>query len=122
MTRILIVDDSRAVRTIISNSLKAQFELLEAEDGEKALDTLSKESVDLILLDLIMPVLDGPRMFQQLRARGDQTPVVLLTADPNTALIGQMLRAGANDCVLKPFKPAELIEKITNVLSPHAPA
>ena len=116
MTRILTVDDSRAVRTIINKSLEGQFELLEAEDGEKALEILSNESVDLILLDITMPVMDGPEMLKELRARGNKTPVVLLTAESKTSLIGKMMQVGISDYILKPFKPAELIEKITNVL------
>ena len=118
MTRILTVDDSRAVRTIIAKTLQDQFEILEAEDGEKALEFLSNESVDLILLDITMPVMDGPEMLKQLRDKGDQTPVVLLTAESKTSLIGQMMQVGISDYILKPFKPAELLEKIASVLGP----
>ena len=75
MTRILTVDDSRAVRTIIGKTLRANFDILEAEDGEKGLAVLQEETVDLVLLDVTMPVMDGPEMLKRLRERGDQTPV-----------------------------------------------
>ena len=104
MTRILTVDDSRAVRTIIGKTLRANFDILEAEDGEKGLAVLQEETVDLVLLDVTMPVMDGPEMLKRLRERGDQTPVILLTAESKTSLIGGMMQAGISDYILKPFK------------------
>ena len=121
MTRILTVDDSRAVRTIIAKTLKADFEILEAEDGEKGLEVLSNESLDLVLLDVTMPVMDGPEMLKRLRERGDQTPVILLTAESKTSLIGAMMQVGISDYILKPFKPDELLAKIQKVLGPSMP-
>ena len=62
MTKILTVDDSRAVRTIIAKTLKSKFEIVEAEDGEKGLEKLASEpDVDLVLLDVTMPNMDGPK-------------------------------------------------------------
>ena len=121
MTRILTVDDSRAVRTIIGKTLRANFDILEAEDGEKGLAVLQEETVDLVLLDVTMPVMDGPEMLKRLRERGDQTPVILLTAESKTSLIGGMMQAGISDYILKPFKPDELLAKITKVLGPQMP-
>jgi|MDTC01.2.fsa_nt_gb DNA-binding response OmpR family regulator len=121
MTRILTVDDSRAVRTIIGKTLRTQFEILEAEDGEKGLGVLSEETVDLVLLDVTMPVMDGPEMLKRMRERGDKTPVILLTAESKTSLIGGMMQLGINDYILKPFKPDELMAKITKVLGPQMP-
>ena len=119
MSRILTVDDSRAVRTIIAKTLRSSFEILEAEDGEKGLGVLSEETVDIVLLDVTMPVMDGPEMLKQLRERGDKTPVILLTAESKTSLIGAMMQLGINDYILKPFKPEELMAKITKVLGPQ---
>ena len=79
---------------------------------------MSKETVDLVLLDVTMPVMDGPEMLKRMRERGDQTPVILLTAESKTSLIGQMMQVGISDYILKPFKPEELMGKITKVLGP----
>lgn len=121
MTRILTVDDSRAVRTIIGKTLRANFDIFEAEDGEKGLAVLQEETVDLVLLDVTMPVMDGPEMLKRMRERGDNTPVILLTAESKTSLIGGMMQAGISDYILKPFKPDELMAKITKVLGPQMP-
>jgi DNA-binding response OmpR family regulator len=123
MTKILTVDDSRAVRTIIAKTLKSKFEIVEAEDGEKGLEKLASEpDVDLVLLDVTMPNMDGPEMLQHMRDGGDQTPVILLTAESKTSLIGGMMAAGISDYILKPFKPDELLGKISKVLGPQVEA
>ena len=116
MSLILTVDDSRALRTIINRSLSADYEVIEAEDGEKGLEALEANPVDLVLLDVTMPVLDGPGMLKEMRARDNQTPVVLLTAESKTSLIGEMMALGLSDYILKPFQPAELRQKVISVL------
>ena len=71
MTRILTVDDSRAVRMLVKKALADMaFEIDEAEDGEKGLVAVDQNAPDLILLDVTMPVLDGPGMLERLRGRG----------------------------------------------------
>lgn len=118
MTTILTVDDSRALRTIINKALCREYDIIEAEDGEKGLEALAENDVDLVLLDVTMPVMDGPAMLTAMRGRGDQTPVVLLTAESKTSLIGAMMAEGLSDYILKPFKPDELREKVSSVLGP----
>ncbi len=118
MTTILTVDDSRALRTIINKALCNDYDIIEAEDGEKGLEALAENDVDLVLLDVTMPVMDGPAMLTAMRGRGDQTPVVLLTAESKTSLIGGMMAQGLSDYILKPFKPEELREKVYSVLGP----
>ena len=121
MVRILTVDDSRAVRTIITKPLGDQFEILEAEDGEKGLELLAKETVNLILLDLTMPVMDGQEMLQKLRDQGNETPVILLTSESRTSLVSAMMQIGISDYILKPFKPEELLDKLAKVLGADMP-
>ena len=121
MVRILTIDDSRAVRTIITKTLGDQFEILEAEDGEKGLELLAKETVNLILLDLTMPVMDGQEMLQKLRDQGNETPVILLTSESRTSLVSTMMQIGISDYILKPFKPEELIDKLAKVLGADMP-
>src|SRR4051812_9406368 len=88
VTRILTVDDSRAVRMLVKKALADMaFEIDEAEDGEKGLQAVDQNPPDLILLDVTMPVLDGPGMLERLRSRGISTPVLLLTAESGTSVI-----------------------------------
>jgi CheY-like chemotaxis protein len=113
----MTVDDSRAVRSIISKQLATMScEVEEAEDGKQALEKLQDISVDLILLDVTMPVMDGPTMLSKLREQGNQTPVVMLTSESKRSIIAEAMRQGIDDYILKPFKPEELAEKVRKAL------
>ena len=118
MTRILTVDDSRAVRMLVKKALADMaFDITEAEDGEKGLAAVDQDSPDLILLDVTMPVLDGPGMLERLRGRGISTPVLLLTAESGTSVIGPMLKQGGIcEYIVKPFKPEQLRAKVIEAL------
>lgn len=92
MPRVMTVDDSRAVRSIVSKQLQAMgFDIEEAEDGQQALDKLQEISVDLILLDVTMPVMDGPTMLAKLREAGNLTPVVMLTSESKRSVVADRL-------------------------------
>src|SRR5690348_680927 len=116
--RILTVDDSRAVRMLVRKALsELNFEITEAEDGEKGLAAVEETQPNLILLDVTMPVLDGPGMLERLRARGVPTPVLLLTAESGTSVIGPMLKqGGVCEYIVKPFKPEQLRAKVIDAL------
>jgi two-component system, cell cycle response regulator len=118
VTRILTVDDSRAVRMLIKKALAdMNFEISEAENGELGLAAVEQESPQLILLDVTMPVLDGPGMLERLRGKGNPTPVLLLTAESGTGVIGPMLKqGGVCDYIVKPFKPEQLRAKVIEAL------
>src|SRR5689334_11613510 len=93
------------------------FDIVEAEDGEKGLLAVDEHSPDLILLDVTMPVLDGPGMLERLRGRGNSTPVLLLTAESGTSVIGPMLKQGGIcEYIVKPFKPEQLRAKVIEAL------
>jgi DNA-binding response OmpR family regulator len=93
------------------------FEIDEAEDGEKGLLAVDANAPDLILLDVTMPVLDGPGMLERLRGRGISTPVLLLTAESGTSVIGPMLKQGGIcEYIVKPFKPEQLRAKVIEAL------
>jgi DNA-binding response OmpR family regulator len=93
------------------------FDITEAEDGEKGLVAVEETSPDLILLDVTMPVLDGPGMLERLRQRGISTPVLLLTAESGTSVIGPMLKQGGIcEYIVKPFKPEQLRAKVIEAL------
>lgn len=118
MTKILTIDDARAVRMLVRKALKEMpFEIEEAEDGEKGLEKVGEFGPNLILLDVTMPVMDGPTMLQKLRGQGDQTPVILLTAESGSTIIGPMLQqGGVCDYIIKPFKPEQLRAKVLEAL------
>jgi two-component system cell cycle response regulator len=126
VARILTVDDSRAVRMLVKKALvDMAFDIDEAEDGEKGLAAVEQTQPDLILLDVTMPVLDGPGMLEKLRSRGVPTPVILLTAESGTSVIGPMLKQGGIcEYIVKPFKPEQLRAKVIEALqkSGAAPA
>jgi two-component system, cell cycle response regulator len=117
MTRILTVDDSRAIRSIVSKQVADMgFDLDEAEDGEQGLLRLAELSYDLVILDVTMPVLDGPGMLRRMRERGDKTAVLMLTSESKRSIIADCMKLGIEDYILKPFKPEELRAKVTKIL------
>lgn len=117
MPAILTVDDSRAVRTIVGKQVKELgFDVLEAEDGIQGLEVLSQNTVDLVLLDVTMPNMDGPTMLQKMREGGNKTPVIMLTSESKRTIVAGAMKQGINDYILKPFKPEELRAKVLSVL------
>ena len=117
MPRIMTVDDSLLVRSIITAALNERgFEMVEASDGVEGLEKLDSEEIDLVLLDVMMPGMDGPTMLQRMRAQNDQTPVILLTAKTETSVIRECLRYGLADCIVKPVKNEELANKVEQLL------
>jgi len=117
MPAILTVDDSRAVRTIVGKQVKELgFEVLEAEDGVQGLQVLQDAQVDLVLLDVTMPNMDGPTMLEKMRAGGNKTPVIMLTSESKRSIVAGAMKQGITDYILKPFKPEELRAKVLSVL------
>ena len=123
MPKVLTVDDSRAVRMLVSKNAKEMgLEVDEAEDGQQGLAKVGEGSYDLIVLDVTMPVLDGPGMLQELRNRGDKTPVLMLTSESKRSIVASLMKMGIEDYILKPFKPDELKSKIAKALKMAGPA
>jgi DNA-binding response OmpR family regulator len=113
MTTLLTIDDSRDVRAAVSRSMRELgFEVLQAEDGEQGLAVLAARQVDVVLLDVTMPVMDGPAMLRALRGRGDRTPVIMMTSECRRAIVAEALHLGIDDYILKPFRPDELRTKV----------
>jgi two-component system chemotaxis response regulator CheY len=106
MKTCLVVDDSGVTRKIARRILEEMdFQIEEAEDGEKALQACRRELPDAILLDWNMPVMDGLEFLGHLRRMpgGDQPKVVFCTTENDVAHIARALRAGANEYIMKPF-------------------
>jgi len=115
-TTILVVDDERKMREMISDYLEAVgFTVLMAEDGKKTIKIVEEKSPDLIVLDIMMPGLDGFDTTRRLR-KDYAIPIIMLTAraEENDKLIG--FEVGADDYVVKPFSLKELSARIRTVL------
>lgn len=115
--RILVVDDDPELRSLLQRFLGEHGFHVRTADGGKALDrALQREPADVIVLDLMMPGEDGLAICRRLRAEGDNTPVIILTArgDPVDRVLG--LEMGADDYLGKPFLPRELVARIAAIL------
>lgn len=114
--RVLVVDDEAAIRDIVRRYLTAEgFEVAEAADGREALERLGSLEPDLVVLDVLMPGMDGLEVLRRVRA-GSDVYVILLTAKAEEVdkLVG--LAVGADDYLTKPFSPRELVARVRAVL------
>jgi two-component system, OmpR family, response regulator MprA len=115
--RILVVDDEPAVRAALERALALErYEVELAEDGGQALERLAASPPDAIVLDVAMPVLDGLEVCRRLRAAGDRTPVLMLTARDAVDDRVAGLDAGADDYLVKPFALKELKARLRALL------
>ncbi len=115
--RILVVDDERPVRDALDRALRLEgYEVDTAEDGQTALLSLARRSADAIVLDVLMPVMDGLETCRALRRRHDATPVLMLTARHEVSDRVAGLDAGADDYLVKPFALEELLARLRALL------
>lgn len=113
---ILVVDDEPSIREVVSLYLKrAGYRVVMADDGQAALKALEAHSPNLVVLDLMLPEIDGFEITRQLRAKRD-TPIIMLTArgEETDRILG--LEMGADDYIVKPFSPRELVSRVKAVL------
>lgn len=113
---VLIVDDEPMVREVLSRYLaREEFDVRTAADGEAALEIIADGTPDLVLLDLMLPRVDGFEVFRRMRAN-DGTPVIMLTArgEETDRIVG--LDLGADDYIGKPFSPREVVARVKAVL------
>ena len=118
---ILLVDDQPAIRNLCAASLDSEYRLLEAADGQEALQLLFQHKPDLVLLDLKMPVLDGWETLRRIRELAS-TPVILLTAYGDDHLVVRGLEEGAQGFIVKPFSPLQLAAHVRATLRDSATA
>jgi two-component system, OmpR family, response regulator MprA len=115
--RILVVDDEQAVRDAVRRALSFEgYDVQIAAEGTEALDLLAAEQVDAVVLDILMPDVSGLDVCRRLRAAGDTTPVLLLTARGQVADRVAGLDAGADDYLAKPFALQELLARLRALL------
>ncbi len=115
--RLLVVDDEASVRDALALVLDLSgFEVATAADGREAIRTLAVDSPDVVILDVLMPGLDGLEVCRRMRAVGDRTPVLMLTARTEVSERVAGLEAGADDYLAKPFAREELIARLRALL------
>lgn len=123
MTRILVVDDEPHIVSLVTRSLTAEgFDTVVADDGADALERAKQGDIDLIVLDVGLPTMDGFEVLRLLRAAGERMPVIMLTARSSAHDAVEGLDAGASDYVPKPFSVAELLARVRSRLREHAGA
>ena len=111
--RILIVDDDRLLQNSLTAILRERHQPLVAGSGEEALRLLHRTPVDLVLLDVRLPGMDGIATLEGIRARHPELPVIMMTAYEDTATVIAALRAGAHDYLVKPLE-IEMFELAVN--------
>jgi DNA-binding response OmpR family regulator len=119
MSSILLVDDDPLLRTLVEHKLRLRgFQVISAESGEEGLKQASAKRPDLIVLDAMLPELDGFEVLQRLKedAATQAIPVIMLTARKQETDIVSALSKGARDYLVKPFSPEELVVRIRNLL------
>jgi two-component system, OmpR family, response regulator MprA len=115
--RVLVVDDEPAVRQAVRRALSFEgYDVRLASEGSEALEVLASEHVDAVVLDVLMPRLDGLEVCRRLRASGNETPVLLLTARSRVTERVAGLDAGADDYLVKPFALQELLARLRALL------
>jgi len=113
--RILVADDEEDVKEIVAKILEAQgYAVTTAYDGLDAVEKIRAEKPDLVLLDIMMPVLDGYEVCKRLQedVQTADIPVLFLSAAADQEAVSRGMNAGAKDYVIKPFEPSKLLDKI----------
>jgi two-component system, OmpR family, response regulator MprA len=115
--RVLVADDDRAIRAALARALELEgYEVLTVPDGAGALPVARRDPVDVLVLDLMMPGVDGLTVCRVLRAEKDRTPILMLTARTETSDRVAGLDAGADDYLSKPFELEELLARLRALL------
>ncbi len=117
MPKILIVDDAEFLRLRISKMLVGDgFEVFEAENGLKAIETYQANSPDLVLMDVTMPDMDGLTALKQIKKLDAKAKVIMLTALGQESVVLEAIKSGARDFVVKPFERDRVMNAIRKIL------
>lgn len=114
---VLIVDDSTTMRKILINALKSvgMNDIDEACDGQQAVEAVRAKQYGVVLMDWNMPNMLGIDALKMIRLSGNQVPVIMVTTEAEKSRVIEALKAGANNYMIKPFKPETIITKIQEV-------
>lgn len=119
---ILIVDDSAVTRAVLKKTISmadlAINEIYQASDGQKALEQLYQNSINLVLTDLNMPNMNGKELIEKIRAdeKFSSVPIIIVTTEASTNRISQLRDTGINGYIRKPFTPEQVRDEINNIL------
>ncbi|CAH8767517.1 response regulator transcription factor [Paenibacillus dendritiformis] len=117
MRTILVADDDEHIREMIGLFLRNEgFRVLEAEDGEQALRLMDADPADLVILDIMMPVMDGWQLCSELRSQYPDLPLFMVTAKGESGQKVKGFRLGTDDYITKPFDPMELVMRVKALL------
>jgi two-component system chemotaxis response regulator CheY len=118
MKTLLIVDDSTTIRNVLKTSMHNKYSIFEAENGEAALKIAGENKVDLFLLDVNMPIMNGIILTKKLREQTlyKTTPIIILTTETKPEMRQQGKEAGANGWVVKPCEPQQLLGIIQKMI------
>ena len=117
MTTVLIVDDEPDILILLRLALEAAgYATVEASDGDEALDVIRDRHPEVVLLDVMMPRMDGWATLQHIAESGEHPRVIMVTAKTASRDRDRAMELGADDFVTKPFEPAELVERMARLL------
>ncbi|MDI2589349.1 response regulator transcription factor [Psychrobacillus sp. NEAU-3TGS] len=117
MTKLLVVDDEEHIRELIKVFLQNEgFSVLGAVDGVDALSKLESEKIDMVIMDIMMPNMDGWELCKEIRMYQEDLPILMLTAKGETTQKVKGFNLGTDDYMVKPFEPAELIVRVKSIL------
>ncbi len=117
MPKILVVDDAEFLRLRITKMLTGDgYEVIEAENGQKALDLYQANRPDLVLMDVTMPEMDGLTALKHIRAYDNKAKVIMLTALGQESVVLEAIKSGARDFVVKPFERDRVMNAIQKLL------
>lgn len=121
MNKILIADDSvlgrKMIKVALKRSVLADAEIVEATNGQDALLAVEAGAVDLVFIDLYMPVMNGLEFIRRVRGAGCHVPIVTITAETSPALVDELRQAGATIIVGKPIEVAALLRSIEEIVA-----
>ena len=117
MKRALAVDDSATMRNLVKIALEAEgFTVDTAENGRDALELTKKNTYDVVITDINMPVMDGLQFIREFRSKNRTTPVLVLTTETEASKKEEAKKLGATGWIVKPFKPEDLVRVVKRVV------
>ena len=118
MAKILLVDDAAFMRMMLKNTLSqaGYTDLIEAEDGVKAVEAYTAEKPDLVFMDITMPNKDGLETLKEIKAMDPGATVVMCSAMRQETMVMDSIKSGAKDFIVKPFKPERVLSTVKKIL------
>lgn len=118
MAKIMLVDDAAFMRMMLKNTLEqaGYTDIVEAEDGAKAVETYNAEKPDLVFMDITMPNKDGLEALKEIRGNDPNATIVMCSAMGQEAMVIDSIKSGARDFIVKPFKPDRILSTVQKIL------